>query len=88
MRRLRMFRLISKYPPSSFLNVRDVFVIWARCKWDDQVRGFLIEKVGTRTCFSIVLELTFHVGHERPSGASYKEQACAALFYHGVDLHG
>ncbi|KAI0346318.1 acyl-CoA dehydrogenase NM domain-like protein [Trametopsis cervina] len=27
--------------------VADVFVIWARCKWDDQVRGFLIEK-GTK----------------------------------------
>ncbi|KAI0688106.1 acyl-CoA dehydrogenase NM domain-like protein [Cytidiella melzeri] len=24
--------------------VADLFVIWARCKWDDKVRGFLIEK--------------------------------------------
>ncbi|GBE80868.1 Glutaryl-CoA dehydrogenase, mitochondrial [Sparassis crispa] len=27
--------------------VADVFVIWARCKWDDKVRGFLLEK-GTK----------------------------------------
>lgn len=25
---------------------RDLFVIWARCKWDAKIRGFLIEKVG------------------------------------------
>lgn len=23
----------------------DLFVIWARCKWDGKIRGFLIEKV-------------------------------------------
>ncbi|KAH9915904.1 acyl-CoA dehydrogenase/oxidase [Fomitopsis serialis] len=27
--------------------VADLFVIWARCKWDDKVRGFLLEK-GTK----------------------------------------
>ncbi|KAI0919306.1 hypothetical protein AcV5_002262 [Taiwanofungus camphoratus] len=27
--------------------VADLFVIWARCRWDDKVRGFLIEK-GTK----------------------------------------
>lgn len=25
--------------------VADVFVIWARCKWDGKVRGFILEKV-------------------------------------------
>lgn len=24
---------------------RDVFIIWARCKWDNRVRGFILEKV-------------------------------------------
>jgi hypothetical protein len=24
----------------------DVFVIWATCKWDGKIRGFLLEKVG------------------------------------------
>jgi len=24
--------------------VADVFVVWARCKWDDKIRGFIIEK--------------------------------------------
>ena len=27
------------------LYCRDLFVVWARCKWDGKVRGFLIEKV-------------------------------------------
>lgn len=27
--------------------IADLFVIWARCKWDDKVRGFLVEK-GTK----------------------------------------
>jgi glutaryl-CoA dehydrogenase len=22
----------------------DIFVVWARCKWDDKVRGFVLEK--------------------------------------------
>ena len=26
---------------------RDLFVVWARCKWDNKVRGFLLEK-GTK----------------------------------------
>jgi glutaryl-CoA dehydrogenase len=30
----------------NFLLCRDVFVIWARCKWDNKVRGFILEKVG------------------------------------------
>lgn len=24
--------------------VADVFVVWARCKWDDKIRGFILEK--------------------------------------------
>lgn len=28
-------------------NISDVAVIWARCKWDNKVRGFLVEK-GTK----------------------------------------
>lgn len=24
--------------------VADVFIVWARCKWDDRVRGFIVEK--------------------------------------------
>jgi glutaryl-CoA dehydrogenase len=31
---------------TDFVDGRDVFVVWARCKWDDKVRGFLLEKVG------------------------------------------
>ena len=29
---------------------RDVFVIWARCKWDGKVRGFLLDK----ECYQIL----------------------------------
>lgn len=23
----------------------DVFIIWANCKWDNRIRGFILEKV-------------------------------------------
>ncbi len=26
--------------------VADVFVVWAKCKWDSKIRGFILEKVG------------------------------------------
>ncbi|KAH9944600.1 acyl-CoA dehydrogenase/oxidase [Amylocystis lapponica] len=35
--------------------VADLFVIWARCKWDDKVRGFLLEK-GTKGLSSPVIK--------------------------------
>src|SRR5260221_2476207 len=44
----------------------DVFVIWARCKWDGKVRGFILEKACRRFHFpnvSVVSEsrgLTIH----------------------------
>ena len=25
-------------------NASDIFVVWARCKWDNKVRGFILEK--------------------------------------------
>lgn len=25
--------------------VADVFIIWAKCKWDGKIRGFILEKV-------------------------------------------
>jgi glutaryl-CoA dehydrogenase len=25
--------------------VADVFLVWAKCKWDGKIRGFLLEKV-------------------------------------------
>jgi hypothetical protein len=31
-------------PRIYFLLFRDLFVVWARCKWDNKVRGFLLEK--------------------------------------------
>jgi len=24
----------------------DVFIVWAKCKWDGKIRGFILEKVG------------------------------------------
>lgn len=26
--------------------IADVFVVWAKCKWDGKIRGFVMEKVG------------------------------------------
>jgi glutaryl-CoA dehydrogenase len=28
--------------------VADVFVVWAKCKWDGKIRGFILEKVSVR----------------------------------------
>lgn len=25
--------------------IADVFVVWAKCKWDGKIRGFVLEKV-------------------------------------------
>jgi glutaryl-CoA dehydrogenase len=32
----------------SLLRCSDVFIIWARCKWDGKVRGFILEKACRR----------------------------------------
>ena len=37
----------SAYVPLARLIVRsDIFVVWAKCKWDEKIRGFILEKVG------------------------------------------
>jgi alkylation response protein AidB-like acyl-CoA dehydrogenase len=45
--------------------VADIFVVWARCKWDGKVRGFVLEKA----CHDFVLypfaNSNHGVGHER-----------------------
>lgn len=35
----------------------DVFVVWARCKWDQKVRGFLLEKVCGRMWMHITSDM-------------------------------
>lgn len=40
---------------------RDLFIIWARCKWDSKVRGFLIEKVSPMRIFILRLRLMFYL---------------------------
>ena len=41
-------RTTSPVPPAYFSSDRsyhrDVFIVWARCKWDGRVRGFILEK--------------------------------------------
>lgn len=27
------------------ITYSDVFIIWAKCKWDEKIRGFILEKV-------------------------------------------
>lgn len=29
--------------------IADVFVVWAKCKWDGKIRGFVLDKVRTRS---------------------------------------
>ena len=40
-------RRISSYLHRQVINQlsRDVFVVWAKCRWDGKIRGFLLEKV-------------------------------------------
>ena len=40
-RRLLTVRLVHFL---SLPRCSDVFIIWARCKWDGRVRGFILEK--------------------------------------------
>jgi hypothetical protein len=32
----------------SLKHCSDIFIIWARCKWDGKVRGFILEKACRR----------------------------------------
>ena len=40
-------RAFTRYLFSSVLLTmyRDVFIVWAKCKWDGKIRGFILEKV-------------------------------------------
>ena len=29
--------------------IADVFIVWAKCKWDGKIRGFILEKVRPRS---------------------------------------
>lgn len=46
MLQLRQWRLFSTPAGGAEqTHHRDLFLVWARCKWDDKIRGFLLEKV-------------------------------------------
>lgn len=52
----------------------DIFVIWARCKWDGKVRGFLLEKASILFLVLLIyLTPTQLVGSERFGSAGHKE---------------
>lgn len=73
--------------------IADVFVVWAKCKWDGKIRGFVLEKV---SLLGVSLEVQWErkltgivrVGMERIVGAPDQEQALASRFDHWLDLHG
>jgi hypothetical protein len=66
----------------------DVFIIWARCKWDGKVRGFILEKVGRDMSAPSNRRVTMCAGHEGALRAGDEEQGRAARVAHRVDLHG
>ena len=33
---------------------RDIFVVWAKCKWDGKIRGFLLEKVDFQSALIVI----------------------------------
>jgi hypothetical protein len=61
--------------PSWYLTVhfRDIFVIWARCKWDNKVRGFLVEKVNHLFIERQLAECKLVTGYQRAVGSTYQE---------------
>jgi len=42
--------LRSQYCTMYLSYYRDLFVIWAKCKWDNRIRGFLVEQVHLFCC--------------------------------------
>ena len=54
------------------LNIyRDVFIVWARCKWDSRVRGFILDKVGVNSGFGGLLPyVIFYFQHQGLKGLS------------------
>ena len=45
LRKLPYFCLLQRL---SLQHRSDVFIIWARCKWDGKVRGFILDKARRR----------------------------------------
>jgi len=42
----------------------DVFIVWAKCKWDGKIRGFILEKVKQKH-FPRPNEFTLSLLHDR-----------------------
>lgn len=45
--------------------VANVFIIWARCKWDNKVRGFILEKVRIPTSILLFWLPVSRCGHAK-----------------------
>ena len=43
----RMFQYNLPWSPLTCEGASDIFIVWARCKWDGKVRGFVLEKVSS-----------------------------------------
>jgi len=55
------------------LITRDVFIVWANCKWDNRIRGFILDKVGASRDQCSYLSKSRFSGTQRPICASNQE---------------
>jgi len=62
--------------------IADLCVVWAKCKWDGKIRGFLLEKV----LFSKYPQLT--TGNERSRMSTHQRQIIIAREHNGNDFNG
>lgn len=74
--------------------VADVFIVWAKCKWDGKIRGFILEKVRvnedafTTQGSQEIIGLATITGHERPVGTQDRQQTRTACVRNGFDCYG
>ena len=71
----------------SYQMTSDVFIIWARCKWDNRVRGFILDKV-SQPISALSHILMYGSGSERTVCSTDQEQTCAQGVLDWVHLHG
>jgi hypothetical protein len=67
------------------------FIVWARCKWDNRVRGFILDKVipisGSGSLL-LHVKLVPTPGSERSVSSSDQEQGCSSCICNGLHFHG
>ena len=53
------------------IPISDVFIVWANCKWDNRIRGFVLDKVGILDLNSVMDVNHSMAGTQRSNCASH-----------------